>query len=297
MLSKKTCLLLGAGASAHLGFPLGAKLRIDILDILRDLRNKQTWPEEFIRSEEDPLLFYERFAHGNWSSPDAFLEKHREFIKTGKYLICRCLASCEKDWIITSQGGWYDKLISSIHVNHPDKLKENKLSIVTFNYDRSIDFRLHKYVENQFEIEPSKAWDILTESIPIVHVHGTLGKYPESPYGDTTNFYERGQDIKIISEVEEKTNEFERASDLLNEADRVVVFGFGFAPDNVRRLNYFREQEVEDRDIIIATGPSQGSAAEDSTADWLKQWGLVKNKHHYPVDTERLFNIHLNPFR
>ncbi|WP_299461880.1 hypothetical protein [uncultured Gimesia sp.] len=48
MLSKKTCLILGAGASAHLGFPLGAKLRIDILDILRDLKNKHTWPDEFI---------------------------------------------------------------------------------------------------------------------------------------------------------------------------------------------------------------------------------------------------------
>jgi len=29
--------------------------------------------------------------YGNWSSPDSFLEKHREFIKTGKYLICRTL--------------------------------------------------------------------------------------------------------------------------------------------------------------------------------------------------------------
>ena len=225
MLKKKTCLLLGAGASKHLGFPLGFELRQSILSLLHDLKDKPAdkIPDEIKRSDENVPLFFDRLAYGNWSSPDAFLEKHREFIKIGKYLICRILAEHETIWNVTARGGWYDRLVSAIHVDDPNKLKDNGLSIVTFNYDRSIDFRLHKYVENQFGIETSEAWRILQDSIPIVHVHGTLGKYPASPYGDKERYYDRGQDIKIVSEIDDDTDEFRLASRLLNEAEKVKV--------------------------------------------------------------------------
>ena len=300
MLKKKTCLLLGAGASKHLGFPLGFDLRQKMLFELHGQKDKlaDKLPEDFKRSGEDLSLFYDRLAYGNWPSPDAFLEKHGEFIKTGKYLMCRLIAEHETIWGITAHGGWYEKLVSAVHVDDPRELKDNRLSIVTFNYDRSIDFRLHKYVENQFGIESSEAWRILQDSIPIVHVHGTLGQYPNSPYGDQGRSYERGQDIKIISEIEDGIDEFRLASKLLNEAERVVVFGFGFAADNVRRLKFFNPSgDEEDRDVMIATGGSQGPIHSQETTEWLSQWGLKPGKHHTPVGCNEFFNEVRNPFR
>lgn len=298
MLPRRTCLLLGAGASKHLSFPLGDELRKKMLFELLGQKDKEhdKLPDDFRRAGEDLSAFYDKLAYGNWSSPDAFLEHHREFIQTGKYLICRCLSEFEQPWGVTQNGGWYDRLVSSIHVDDPQQLKDNSLSIVTFNYDRSIDFRLHKYIEHHFGMPSDEAWQLLSDSIPIVHVHGTLGEYPKWGYGDKSSVWERGQDIKIVSEIAEDTPEFQRASELLNSADRVVVLGFGFATDNVRRLNFFKEHDKEDRDIVIATGNGQGGVHEKETADWLAKWGLAKNKHHFAIDANRLFDIHVNPF-
>lgn len=298
MLSKKTCLLLGAGASTHLGFPLGDQLRKNILSELNGQKDKPAdeLPSEFSRSGEDLQLFYDRLAYGNWSSPDAFLEKHREFIKTGNFLICRSLAQHEDHWNVTSRGEWYDRLVSSIHVDEVTKLKDNALSIVTFNYDRSIDFRLHKYVENHFGLDSSTAWDILTEAIPIIHLHGTLGSYPEIPYGDKSNIFERSQSINIISEIEDGLDQFRRASTLLNEAERVVVFGFGFATDNVNRLGFFEKQEEDKREILIATGPSKGARQKAEQQQWMSKWGLLPSKHFWTHDCNAFLNQVCNPF-
>jgi hypothetical protein len=253
-------------------------------------------PEDFKRGGENLSAFFDKLAYGNWTSPDAFLEKHPEFIQTGKYLICRLLSRYEQPWGVVQNGGWYDKLVSAIHVDDPMKLKDNELSIVTFNYDRSIDFRLHKYVENRFGMPSYDAWQTLVKAIPIVHVHGSLDEYPRSAYGDQSSLWERGQKIKIISEVEENPPEFQYASELLNSAERVVVFGFGFATDNVRRLKFFRECENDDRDIIIASGNTLGTAHKKETAGWLSQWGLIEEEHYFQLDANRLFDIEVNPF-
>jgi hypothetical protein len=170
------------------------------------------------------------------------------------------------------------------------------LSIVTFNYDRSIDFRLHKYVECQFGIPTDEAWKVLTDAIPIVHVHGTLGEYPKWPYGDKSSVWERGQDIQIVSEVAENTPEFQKASELLNDADRVVVIGFGFAEDNVRRLQYFREQDNESRDVIIIPGSMGGPVVTKEYEQWVDRWGLKQGKHWWNFNSDNMFTHGTNPF-
>ena len=256
MLKRKTCLLLGAGASAHLGFPLGVQLKDKMLWELNKHKDKQhdQIPDEIGMGGEDLRTFFDKLAFGHWTSPDAFLEKHPEFMTTGKYLICRCLADAESEWGVASNRGWYDRLISAIHVENASQLKDNQLSIITFNYDRSIDFRLHKYVENQFGIESTEAWQLLTDAVPLIHLHGTLGDYPKWEYGHQADFHDRANDIKIVSEIADNLPAFREASELLNNADRVVVLGFGFGADNVRRLNFFKEQEKESRDVIVAAG-------------------------------------------
>jgi hypothetical protein len=250
-------LLLGAGASAHLGFPLGNDLRDEILKELRSLKNSpETDLPEPIRSDA-PLIeeFHDKMFYGNWWSPDAFLEHHPKFLNLGKYLICKQLARCENMHGQGGRWGWYEHLVDAIHSDTSSNLKHNKLSIVTFNYDRTIDFRLHMYVTHRFGHSKDDAWRIVQSAIPIVHVHGTLGDYPRWPLQDTTSLFERSRDIKIISEAQDSSPEFQRASELLNAADRVVVIGFGFAPRNVDRLQFFGSSVLSGgREIIVVAG-------------------------------------------
>ncbi|QDU17469.1 hypothetical protein CA11_53110 [Gimesia maris] len=323
MLEKRTCLILGAGASAHLGFPVGAALKNDILKELKRMITEnglKDYPPEIQDSDEDLNEFYRLLNMGIWDSPDAFLEDHPEFKNTGKYLICKQLAEKEKASNFIDNMGWYQKLMKAIRVNHPDKLKDNELSIITFNYDRSLDYRLHEFVYAHYGIKDAdEAWQIVENSIDIIHVHGTLGEYPKYEYGSIENIYERSQKIKIISEVAndaEKRDdgfvnyEFKRASELLHKAERVVVFGFGFAEDNVERLHFFEKKEFEDgtewkekRDIIVATGGYLDPVDSHEKREWLKRWGLRRGNqfphaqgNYFEADTRQIFSKYVNPF-
>lgn len=324
MIEKNICLLLGAGASAHLGFPLGKTLNHKIMGELKKIKDGTSEISEIekLNSPEERDQFYEKLEMGDWDSPDALLEDYPQYYDTGKFLICKVLADKEKQSDFVENMGWYQNLIKAIRVGNIEELKENKLSIVTFNYDRSIDYRLHKYVQVQFDIrDRDQSWGIVEESFDIVHLHGTIGKYPVYEYGTQNNIFGRSRDIKIISEVESEASyrddgfvndSFKKASELLHNADRVVVLGFGFAKDNVNRLQYFTEtdtsgfqldfgddQDLEDRfnadkrEIIIAMG-NQHPVPQKSTKEWLKQWGLGEKISFW--DANELFERELNPF-
>jgi len=145
VLRRKTCLLLGAGASHHLGFPLGEELKTGMLDSLwGQLQPNPPASLSFLNQWHSSLqLFHDRLAFGNWASPDAFLEKHAEHMNAGKALICHLLAQREDIQRVAHGNGWYRHLVKSIHVDDARHFKGNSLSIVTFNYDRSLDFALH----------------------------------------------------------------------------------------------------------------------------------------------------------
>ncbi|MCH7729532.1 MAG: hypothetical protein IH991_24105, partial [Planctomycetes bacterium] len=216
--------------------------------------------------------------------------------KAGKFLMCRILAGCENAAVLEQDSGWYDRLVYAISVDDVGDLKQNDLSIVTFNYDRSIDYKLHKFVESHFNLNASKAWNVLLDAIPIIHLHGILGDYPETCYDNHSNIYERSQSIEIVSEVDAKNKNFTQAIKLLNEAERVVVFGFGFGEDNVRRLKFFREKGDYNCDIFIAAGPGGGAAKEKQREDDMAKWGLLRKEHYWSIECERFFGDVGNPF-
>ncbi len=70
MLPRRTCLLLGAGGSKHLSFPLGDELRKKMLFELLGQKDKahDKLPEDFRRGGEDLAAFYDKLAYGNWTS-------------------------------------------------------------------------------------------------------------------------------------------------------------------------------------------------------------------------------------
>lgn len=301
MITKKTCLLLGAGASSHLGFPLGGQLKQKMLQQLsywngNDAARKSVEPNV---TAEEVKSFYEDMLHSNYTSPDAFLEKHPEHKRFGKYLMCDILSKLEDDKKFIDLSGWYQNLISSIQVDDIEQLMENQLSIITFNYDRSIDFKLHKFVQHHYRLSSDVAWEKLSEAIPIIHLHGTLGEYPLVEYGCTIDILQRSESIQIVHEIDDSSEQtkdnFNRATTLLNQAEKVAVFGFGFGEDNVRRLNFFREQEKEERDVCVAVGGIQGNDKE-LVCEHLKKFGLQQVRHIHFYSCNQLLTHGRNPF-
>ncbi len=284
MLSRSTCLLLGAGASTDLGFPLGSELRLSILDELSRMTDQDvdSLPPTLQAEAHRRNDFRDKLQYGNWTSPDVFLERYPTFLNLGKYLICKVLARCERpEGASNRTWGWYDYLVNAIHADSPSRLRENRLSIITFNYDRSLDFRLHMYVTHQFDLTESEGWRILQDSIPIVHVHGLLGEYPRWRIDSTNGVFERSRDIKIISEVGDVTPEFAKASQLLHAADRVIVIGFGFAQRNVERLRFFETVgNLGLRDIDVIVG-GLSPAARFDIANRLRAYGFTDHQIIY----------------
>jgi hypothetical protein len=125
----------------------------------------------------------------------------------------------------------------------------NKLSIVTFNYDRSLEHYLFTVIQNTFGKSPEQCAAQLNQ-LDIVHVHGSLGrlpwqqesafsaalpleygKYSEKPHIDIAR-----KNIQIIPEAKAESPEFKRAHDLLNKAERIYFLGFGYHKANVNKL-------------------------------------------------------------
>src|SRR5690606_35663826 len=94
--------------------------------------------------------------------------------------------------------GWYAHLRRALRVDSLDELDRNQLSVVTFNYDRSLDCFLHRYVQHQFQVSADDAWAHLEQAIPIVHVHGRLAEYPNCDYADDLE----GFDLKKCNTIQ-----------------------------------------------------------------------------------------------
>ena len=149
MITKPTVLILGAGASSVYGFPTGEKLVSNIIFNLRPLLKNETrvgvnvdWVpfliDNFEINEEDIYDFQEKLSYAR-ISVDAFLEYSNEFLEVGKLAIALSLISNEKnEKLFNADRNWLDYLRNQLDAPF-DVFGENNLSIITFNYDRSIE--------------------------------------------------------------------------------------------------------------------------------------------------------------
>jgi hypothetical protein len=257
MITKPTVLILGAGASSVYGFPTGEKLVSNIIFNLRPLLKNETrvgvnvdWVpfliDNFEINEEDIYDFQEKLDYAR-ISVDAFLEYSNEFLEVGKLAIALSLISNEKNKkLFNADKNWLDYL--RIELDAPfDVFGENKLSIITFNYDRSIEQYLFTVLKNTYGRSNAECVEQLSK-IPIIHVHGKLGSLPWQekngrPYENKItpeNIKLASDQIIIISESNEDSKEFRQAFELLKNADegKIYFLGFGFNPVNLRRLKF-----------------------------------------------------------
>jgi hypothetical protein len=125
-----------------------------------------------------------------------------------------------------------------------EDLSRIPLSIVTFNYDRSLEYFLMTALRNSLGANEDETAQALAE-IPIVHVYGQLGRPhfwdPDgreyNPNRTSAIIQKCADHVTILREQDRTTPEFEKAQTLILQAALVCFLGFGYHPVNLERLN------------------------------------------------------------
>lgn len=269
MINKKTVLILGAGASWDYGFPIGMELRNQICRRIR----KGPHPALGHHWGHNQLTAFANDLLQSRISVDAFLEKNPEYLGMGKFAIASTLLPCEVKsflysyWLhpehqrMKDKNHWYDILFGKmIDGADFDNFKDNKLSVITFNYDRSFEqflftsFRSSHPAARENEDECAKQ----VSSIEVVHVYGSLGRLswqpdsgllegvPEVGYSavnrnnlpsQITTIGHAASSIYLMRDGPGDTPAFTKAKKLLQQAERIYILGFGFNMTNLERLD------------------------------------------------------------
>lgn len=221
MIVEPTVLVLGAGASVDYGFPTGRELLLEICTDGRRGKLRTFLHKQMGYSEAEIDEFTTALMLSGAPSVDLFLEHRREFEQIGKAAIAAALIPLEESANLfpAPNRRWYETLFGLMAEDGP--FQDNLLSILTFNYDRSLEAYLFKALTNLYRMEENNAETIISRHV--IHLHGSLGETLLPSNRDRGYAPEclpewvksAANRIKIVHEAEPKSAEFQRAHDLL----------------------------------------------------------------------------------
>lgn len=301
MINKQTVLVLGAGASTNYGFPTGRELKNRILD-------QNNWHKHaglFGHWADEVGWFTEAFRGSGIYSVDKFLSYNSKFEAIGKVAIASVLIQCESLEYLVPQPGeldpWYQYLWNCL-LTDKENFKKNKLTIVTFNYDRSLEQYLFQTIRNTFGVTEDEA-RILLNCIPIIHVYGDLGKLGERstkkgsrPYhhpADDLAFAEEigiaKERLRIVGQRTESDVQLSTLHSIITSAERICFLGFGFDESNIELLPVKQLHDNDKIEIYASTKGLQGkevssvrnrlgaylSHSDDCCVNFLRSHGVL----------------------
>ncbi|MDR3626838.1 MAG: SIR2 family protein [Ignavibacteriaceae bacterium] len=275
MIKQNTVFILGAGASAPYNFPTGYNLNWKIIDNFRSRMTKIAHgknPYMVDNLDKEIAVFLDQFKGTPQTSIDLFLNRHRSipfFSELGKKAIILSLLDSEKESLVyftrrNNAGNWYSSIFQYMlnGLENPDSYKQfgdNKITFITFNYDRSLEYYLHYSLSKNFsetlKDENKEAYKEVINKINIIHVYGQLGPLPwqnkmsASPisstrieslgYGETTIDYDY---LNLLTEYIQTIPE--RISipkgdpiwEALAYAEHIFFLGFSFGEENMNML-------------------------------------------------------------
>lgn len=250
-----TTLILGAGTSKAYGYPTGAEL---LEEVKRVLSKDKIGPDTNIAR---------RLTNLGIESLDAYMNLDQEAGPRLKRVIAEIIHGYENENAIdiSPELSPYALFLRAV----PPEKYEN-FRIVSFNYDRSLEFFLARGIMSLKNCNNVEAFGIL-KKLKIVHVHGRLSNLPgetgyenryakkDMGYGyykemmSRLNSSERKQQFWIEDELKssiyfhgqeslkncfENSGVCEPARAAIEESERVCFMGFGFHESNMKALGY-----------------------------------------------------------
>lgn len=297
MISVPTVLVLGAGASCDLNYPTGRGLVDRVCLTARKARNGEF---SFYRESPSRLDAFELFAShlrkSGLASVDTFVERHldgqnAEILETAKDLVALSLIPFESTAKMFGgdasserpAGRWYEYLLNALATPRAVEFNKNRLSIVTFNYDRSFEQYLLIALQNAYGV-PREVAVMLARTIDIAHVYGDLGELYDSEADDFREYQDSvsPRDLQVVRKrlrliVEERvrvedetTPQGSRARAMLAQAERIYFVGFAYDPLNLRRIQprtFIKNLQVNLSSYGMS--PKEFATAQTNVDKWL----------------------------
>ncbi|MEL7473092.1 MAG: hypothetical protein AAGK04_07230 [Planctomycetota bacterium] len=258
-------LVVGAGGSVPFGLPTGAGLtdliganeanpvdigeRIDDPELRKRLRNRyQRLSREFMAS--------------GCPSIDRFIMSRKDEAEDAKRCIAAALLPKEAAWFEAApiHRTWLSWLFEKAFEPRSGELAED-IRIITFNYDRIIEFAFGTMVATRLGDSLDYGQEI-ADSLQIRHVYGKLGGKVSASNGHLrvpVNNYSIGEsvrDITLVREGSQYAAEKRLYASWIRESESVVFLGFGFDPDNLDAIGFsdWSSQLASKRVIASAYG-------------------------------------------
>ncbi len=250
MIEGNVVLILGAGSSHHIGFPLGWELKRDIVEMASG--QSQLAIRTGLQRHPQFQEFVVAFNKSHLASIDDFLGKNPRYSEIGRMTIAAILMDYEARLVMNlrnaNQENWYGFLWNQLAGGHSwDELSFGKLSIITFNYDRTLEAFLLDAIQGSYGKTEKEASAKLRE-LTMLHAYGHLGtlvqghpQFRAYASGITPEVVLQVSDwLKVIPETREDAPTFQQAQRLLRHADSICFLGFGFDSLNMKRLDSHR---------------------------------------------------------
>lgn len=274
MYKDRTVFVVGAGASAEFGFPVGWQLR-DIIkancdfginrfgtrekgddDLFREaIRNEKEfdfeadWRRKRLRAANIIVNSIESAG-----SIDELIFRHNDdahVADVGKLAIAQAISKAEATSLLSETKGFptnftgtYDTwlwgffrgLVSGVPRSEMRNIGRN-ITLIVFNYDRCIEHYLeHALMKNISNMSPEEAREIVN-GITILHPYGSLGELDYFSFGRTDNFALMAPNLITWSESIQRPDIIDQMHRGLEFASQIVFLGFGFASQNMRLLD------------------------------------------------------------
>ena len=280
MIRTKTVIIVGAGASCELQMPSGPELVARIasaLDFARygaELQTRDsTLMMQYLAKAAARVGGGEEVMHAAalrirtaaklGGSIDALLEQHnndQNVLLCGKlaivHFICQAEAKStlrltprvEGDLPLQGQESWLYQLSTLITSGVPRSQAErclDDLTVVSFNYDRSLEHFLPHAFVMAFGMTLQEAQRLIAAKLKVLRPYGAVGRLPWQP-GDMPdcewgtenpwNIHVLAGQIKTLSEQQNNRQLIMALQNAVASAKRLVLLGFGFQPQNIDLL-------------------------------------------------------------
>ena len=307
MITQETIFILGAGASSPYGYPTAKQLRTFII---KEFRQKySTYLQErknigTIESMNEANKFsylIESFNQSATNSIDLFLSRNKEsYYEQGKFILAWCILYFESlskfnEDIKEPDTDWYkwfynDITKEIIRSNDLEHLRENKLNVITFNYDRSFEEFLSQslifsFAGDRKDVTNSLGW------IKVIHTYGKIlelqWENPEKGEKYQTNkildLTEKAKDnIQII--YEERKTQVEEIQSIISTAQRIFFLGFSYAKENLEAIGLINL--INKQQYIYGTALGFNDKEVLDIKNLLRRMNPALYDHHIKLDNE-----------